>query len=135
MDRVVQFHASLHSLFSLSKKVCFGLRWLRGNDNDSIGEDDRRGGQPNGVHHYANNNVGLESRRHRGIRQEYRPAAGRAEPIIVPPRVVKCSRADVVTHLGITKKLQTEQRLEQDRCSSIQDPSKFDQRGTNDVQQ
>lgn len=65
--------------------MCIGLRWLRRNDNDSIGDDDRRGV-------VASNPIV----RPRLLRQ---PNAAPDRQFDALPAAMKCSRADVVTHL------------------------------------
>ena len=74
-----------------------GLRWLRGNDNDSIGEDDRRGALAGGQATDKKRAFG------RGSQRPQRQAAGAAEQLLPTPGgtpTIKCLRADVVTHLG-----------------------------------
>lgn len=76
-------------------KVCFGLRWLRRNDNDSIGDDDRRGvGGP--AHRYNGSNPFV---RHQPRLHRRRQSATPEQPFGVFPMAIKCSRVDVVTHL------------------------------------
>lgn len=103
------------SFFNLWKKVCLGLRWLRGQDKDSIGEDDRRGaaGPAGGQPADTNHRFGRGPRRaqtrdqHRQVMAEQQLLpAGEQHPAML---ATKCTRADIVTHLGNTKKLQFQQ--------------------------
>ncbi len=83
-----------------------GFRWLRGNDNDSIGEDDRRGALAGGQ---TSNKKHAFSRAPRRPRPSQRQAAGAAEHLLHAPggtATMKCLRADVVTHLGNSRKQQ-----------------------------
>ena len=92
-----------------SIKVCLGLRWLRGNDNDSIGrEDDRRGAMGTGPQQLdMGQPFGRHSSRRPRIAQQ-RPAAALTTHQLVaraPEAMdIKCCHADVVTHLGHTRK-------------------------------
>ena len=68
-------------LFFFPLKVFFGLRWQRGtNDNDSIGEDDRRGGGPPILLQPRNLN---SQRQPRNGRQRSLPASIRCLPVDV----------------------------------------------------
>ncbi|XP_032788666.2 oxytocin receptor isoform X1 [Daphnia magna] len=96
-------------------RVCLGLRWLRGQDKDSIGEDDRRGaaGPAGGQPADTNHRFGRGPRRaqtrdqHRQVMAEQQLLpAGEQHPAML---ATKCTRADIVTHLGNTKKLQFQQ--------------------------
>lgn len=85
--------------------MCLGLRWLRGNDNDSIGrEDDRRGvvGPAGAQLPDIGRSFDRRSRRPRLAHQL--PAERKAIELLLPTHgtldVIKCCRADVVTHLG-----------------------------------
>lgn len=84
--------------------MCLGLRWLRGNDNDSIGrEDDRRGVLgPGAIPATLGRPFSRRSQRPRLVQQL--PATKRVSqqllPIAAETGVIKCCRADVVTHLG-----------------------------------
>ena len=83
-------------LFHCVLQVCIGLRWLRRNDNDSIGDDDRRGvaGLAPG-HRYNGSNpfVRPQQRLLLGQQQNAEQQLGAL------PAALKCARADVVTHL------------------------------------
>jgi hypothetical protein len=106
----------------MCQKVCLGLRWVReGQDKDSIGEDDRRGvlgpagGQlPNTNHRFGRGQRQTHTRDQRkatGVADELLPTHERL-PVVV---TTKCCRADVVTHLGKARKLQTQQQLQQEQ--------------------
>lgn len=93
-----------------------GLRWLRGQDKDSIGEDDRRGavGPAGGQPADTNHQFGRGPRR--GQTRDQRQTVRAADQLLLPagehlPGVVatKCSHADIVTHLGKGRKLQFQQ--------------------------
>lgn len=98
-----------------------GLRWVReGQYKDSIGEDDRRGvpgpagGQlPNTSHRFD------RGQRHTHMRDQHKklevvdellPTHARLPEVVA----TKCCRADVVTHLGKARNMETQHRLQRE---------------------
>lgn len=87
---------------------------MRRNDNDSIGDDDRRGvGGP--AHRYNGSNPFVRQKRFHGQQQN---TATPEPPFAVLPTAVHCSRADVITHFKSNDKAEEGKRVYQETGTS-----------------